>query len=764
MKQAKYIWVGVRESDISDTNGLFSGSITLFGSGDHENWSMERHQHRRVNHNSDCPGYDNFFQNAIRQVLENEVDSRFFQYDPLDGMNFPKDLQDKFCFQNEYSLLRFLNQKTKLKPWAEQYVSVLPYQLLPGRVCNSEHLRQIFPDEEAVVIQQDHSCGGTGTFLARLDPTSFPQLPVENDELCIVTTFQANSVSVNIHVALYPEHTMLFPPSLQIIDQEHDCLEYLGADFSAYCALPSFEQECIKGAAIKVGDALRNLGYRGICGIDFILVGGSCYFMEVNPRFQASTALLNRYLSSLHLPCLQEYHIDAFSHLSPVLPGPPAFAQGSFYTYHYLAEQEHQLHWLWNALKESEHFSLCDDCLSWTDELEPGCYVFQLHSSFAISSITYQHTLRLHPNVRLSPFALSDCHEFANLLRLKILLLSRGISITPEAWRLGRSLGGVDWEEFCAITVYIFHEFFITAPCMECWHDISPLQLDVRPEDTAFILQYYGRDLLPVEIMPEDPCGQLKTRSGHFFKDIVYLNPDRLRVYHRNGCALQNAGIGCKFCDLYGVEDDFSFDEICEALSHYWKNPRIEHYLIGGGSELSADRTEALFKLVRYLHKHGNQKHIYLMSQPISDLKTLQRLKDYGITEIAFNIEMFDRDLAHLVMPGKSQNTLQDYFYSLKNAVSLWGNSGNVRSVLLLGFDELGQFAQGIEDLCRIGVAPILSLFRPCQGTPLESYMPLDETSVLMYYETANRICKDFGMKIGPSCKACQNNTIALDM
>lgn len=763
MEQAKYIWVGIRESDISDTNDLFSGSITIFGSGNNANWSMERHQHRRINHNGDCSGYNTFFQNAMYQVLENEPNSRFLQYDPLDGMDFPKEFQDKFCFQNEYSLLLFLGSKLKLKPWAEQYVSVLPYQILPGRVCDLEHLRQIFPNEEAMVIQRDYSCGGTGTFLVRLASTGFPHLPVESDELCMVTPFQANSVSVNVHVALYQEYTMLFSPSVQIIDQEHDCLEYLGSDFSAYHTLSLAEQTCVKRAAAAVGDALRNLGYRGVCGIDFILAGGNCYFMEVNPRFQASTALLNRYLSSLQFPSVQEYHIDAFSHFLPSLPDPPALAQGSCYTHHYQAGQDHQLRWLWNLLKESEHFSLCDDSLCWTDELEPGCYVFQLQSRSAISCITYQHKLRLHPNVKLSPFALNDRYGFSNLLHLKILLLSRGISISPQAWQLSQSLGGVDWEEFCAITVRIFQEFFITAPCMERWHSISPMQLDAKLGEASFVLRYYGLELFPVEIMLEDPCGQLKTKGGHFIKDIIYLNPDRLRVYHRNGCVLQNAGEGCKFCDLYGVENDFSFDEIQEALSHYWGNPRVEHYLIGGGSESSADRCEPIIELAQYLHKHDH-KHIYLMSQPISDLHTLRRLKDVGVTEVAFNIEMFDRDLARLIMPGKSKNTLQDYFDSLKNAVSLWGNSGNVRSVLLLGFDDLKLFAWGIEKLCQIGVAPILSLFRPCPGTPLEDYMPLDESSVLMYYEMADRVCKNFGIKIGPSCKACQNNTVALDM
>lgn len=107
---------------------------------------------------------------------------------------------------------------------------------------------------------------------------------------------------------------------------------------------------------------------------------------------------------------------------------------------------------------------------------------------------------------------------------------------------------------------------------------------------------------------------------------------------------------------------------------------------------------------------------------------------------------------------------MEYYLDSLENAVSVWGNSGNVRSALLLGFDNLKDFSQGIRRLCQIGVSPILSLYRPCSGTLLSGYMPVDEQTALLYYETANQICKEYGIKLGPACKACQNNVVVLDM
>lgn len=757
------IWIGTRQSDIADTNQIFDGSITIFGSGEDGNYSMEHDLHRRIDHNGECAGYEDFVQRTMGNVLADFPYSRFVQYAPLDGAKLPAELQDRFCYQNDYTLIEFLEHKLALKQWAAKYVPVLPYHIISGRECNFSNLRELFPDQEYVVIQRDSSCGGEGTFLISLNEKKMPVLPVEADELCIVTAFQINSISVNIHAVLYPEQTVLFPPSIQIIDQEHVKLEYLGADFSAYSTVCTKERELALKTTAAICDRLRRLGYRGVCGVDLLLTDEACYFMEVNPRFQASTALLNSYLLSLGIPSVQEYHMDSFEQNTSRLPDPPEFAKGSFFIYHFRQDRENQLYWLWNKLQNMDSVSLCDDHLCWQNVLDDNCYIFQLRCKDAISSLTYQHTLRVHPNIRLSSFALEDRWEFSNLLRLKLLLLSRGVFITPRSWDTMQDIGGVDWEEFSAVTIRVFQKLWITAPCMEDWHELSPLQLDILPDGDKPVLCYYGKVLFPIEIMPKDSCGELQTAKGHRLKDIVYLNPDRLRIYHRNGCALQDLGIGCKFCDLFGEEEDFDFDDICEALSYYWQNPRVKHFLIGGGSELYTEQCGSILRLAEYLHAHSD-KNIYLMSQPICDLEVLRRLQRLGVTEVSFNIEVFNRSLAREIMPGKARNTLEYYLDSLENAVSVWGNSGNVRSALLLGFDNLKDFSQGIRRLCQIGVSPILSLYRPCSGTLLSGYMPVDEQTALLYYETANQICKEYGIKLGPACKACQNNVVVLDM
>lgn len=759
----QYIWLGIRESDIAYTDKLFCGSVTIFGSNQNGNHSMEYKTHSRINHNQDCPGYYSFFQNEIQQILQKDPGVRFIQYDPLDCSLFPEDLQTKFVFQNDYKLLNELGKKIHVKQMLSDKVPVLPYQLIRGCACSIENLRKIFPAEQNFVIQRDFSCGGSGTFLVSCADGfhNMPKLPEE--ELCMVTPFQAHSISVNIHSVIYAEDIVLFSPSIQIIDQEHTCLEYLGADYSAYQTLSEEEQLRVTKNAYIICTFLQSRGYRGVCGIDMLLSNGDCYFMEINARFQASSALLNRNLAKNGFPSLHEYHCDAFLHAAAAYPKPPLYSNGSFLTVHYHKEQREQLVWLQNTVKEANDFHLCDDCLNWNFTLEDGCYVFQIWKDTQISSVTFQHTLRLHPNLRLSPFSITAEEEYPNLFQIKILLLARGVSITPLAWDVAKQSGGVDWWEFSAVTLLLFHRFWVTAPCMEVWHSLSPLQIDADKERQTFFLKYYGRRLFPVEIMPEDPHGKLRTSGGHYYRDIAYLNPDRLRIYHRDGCILQSQGLGCQFCDLYGVGSPFRFSEVEEVLNVYWDDPRIEHFLIGGGSGAPKDEYAKILHLADHLHLHSS-KHIYLMSQPIREPELLQQLCEHGITEVAFNIEVFDPAIARKIMPGKSRHTTEDYITSLRHAVSIWGQNGAVRSAVLVGFDSISTFKNGIKQLCELGVTPILSLFRPCPGTPLEYYMPLDEISILEFYQAAYTICQEYGLRPGPSCKACQNNTIALDL
>ena len=757
------VWLGIRESDINNTGSLFDGSVTIFGSNKNSNISMEGVLGRRINHNGECPGYDEFYRSTISKLIKKYPEVKFIQYDSLDFKDFPKDMQEHFLYFNDYALLEKLNHKHALKHSVSGIVNVLPNVIKEWEDITLKNLKETFPENTCFVLQKDFSCGGSGTFLYKPKKSIDISRFIAKNEKVMVAPYIANNVSVNVQCVIYEEESVFFAPSIQLVDQKHINLEYLGSDFSAYNCLDSDEKLQVKEVSLKIAEKLRKMGYRGICGIDLILAEGTCYFMEVNARFQASSALLNRYLSKQGMPSLIEYHIDSFRNKRCTIGRAKESAEGSCYTVHYRSDYAKRIRWLYKAVRKAKGFELIDDNFSESIDFEEGCYAFQIYKDAAVSCVTFQHQVRIHPSMNYPTFDLSGEQIYENILKLKILALARGVHINKSAWDLAAVLGGVDWYEFEAVTFKLPCEIWITAPCMDEWHELSPLALEGDALPHKFYLTYYEEVLCEVEIMPEDSVSLLKSKGGHFIRDLVYLNPDRLRVYHRDGCVLQDIGKGCQFCDLFGTGCPIAFEEIKEALDLYWDNPRIEHYMIGGGSDYPRKEYESIKRIARYIHSKCD-KHIYLMTLPYNSTEKLVGLRNCGVTEVGFNLEIFDPAIAKAVMPGKASHSLSYYLASLKKATKVFGNNGEVRSAVLVGFDDFDTFCNGIRKICETGATPILSLYRMGRETSLASYMPLDEYETLKFFNAATNICKEYSVRLGPSCKSCQNNTLALDL
>ena len=246
------------------------------------------------------------------------------------------------------------------------------------------------------------------------------------------------------------------------------------------------------------------------------------------------------------------------------------------------------------------------------------------------------------------------------------------------------------------------------------------------------------------------------TPSGSAVSDIILLATDRLRIRYEPRCIFASIGKGCRFCEeehivrAFNTADVMYAYDLCRGLNH-------DHLMIGGGTGQSWER---IIKITSYVRSMEPTKPISLMSVP-PPVDILQDLKGSGITDVSFNIEIFDQDLAKEIMPGKGTIPRETYFRTLKSAVSIFGK-GNVRSMIMLGFDDKETICSGVERLCSIGVIPVLSIFRPMPGTPLENRLPPENRWVCEVYRECESICSGYGLFIGPPCEKCQNNVVAL--
>jgi predicted ATP-grasp superfamily ATP-dependent carboligase len=133
----------------------------------------------------------------------------------------------------------------------------------------------------------------------------------------ILFTKYIHGPSLNINAVVKDENIVLSYPSVQILgvpELSDKTMTYCGNDYAISLSLdPTLVKKTYELTKL-IGGTLREMGYRGIFGIDFISDdSGNLFPVELNPRFQGSTQLL----TNLQINCgetpLSIEHILAFS-------------------------------------------------------------------------------------------------------------------------------------------------------------------------------------------------------------------------------------------------------------------------------------------------------------------------------------------------------------------------------------------------------------------------------------------------------------------
>ena len=553
---------------------------------------------------------------------------------------------------------------------------------------------------------------------------------------------------------------VVLPASIQLIDVSTNSFEYQGADFIAYRHLPQSIKDKVLQYSLVIGERLRRSGYLGICGVDYITTEQEVYFSEINPRFQSSTFLLNCALSEKQLDySVQKLHLDAFFHNRCQYSIPSFDVNYSYYKVVYSTAHKNRIKNLAEQAIASEAVAYIDDELSWDIKLEEQTYLYKLLFTQNISAVAPDYKLIIHSNLDVNVGFNKPIDLQKYMLELKIMLLSHGITLSADAQRNLEQTTGINHEEFDAIDLIIYDKYYISVPYCANLTELSPFQVKIKNEQLW--LFYCNEGLTSVVIRGTDSLAGEVTKSGLKYSEVCYLGHDRLRIYHQLGCFFKQNSCGCGFCDLDNDNRALTFETIMEVIDAYAEHTNIKHYLIGGGSQNPQDAYEHICNIAEYVKLKTN-KPIYLMSLPVNDEKILEKLKQAGITEVAFNIEVFNRKLAQKYMPGKGSISLQTYYAALKKAVRIWGNTGNVRSIVIVGLEPKESLLKGIEELCKMGVSPILSLLKPIPGTPLQHMLPPCDVEILDIVIKVEQLCEKYNIELGPSCRYCEDNTLKI--
>lgn len=751
-------WVGIRESDLLAVDGLYSGSITFFGSGKNGNRCLFQGKTARKDHNQKDPLFERFYTQTMQQVLQEDPVARFMFYNQ--DMIYYTDpiLREHIICYNKQGILQALNNKMLCKLWLKEQVPLLPSIQMFGTEISRTRIEKYMPNERAFVIQPDFSSGGHNTYLLT-DKNDIKVLKRLNPAtLYTVSPYKEDAISINIHGIAYRDGFQLYPASIQLIRKKQDQLLYEGGDFPAFSTLSIKVRNRLYSISEQVSEELVNIGYLGVYGIDLIVVKDDVYFMEINPRFQASTPVLNYELwlrggASIHQCC-----IEAFNG-SCVCGGPRDFLglEVNYSIFSYTADEvgtQFSNHIWQKYFPNHPEFSLLSDGYHPEVSASAGAYLFRAIFRHNLVSL-FPEGMRLLESITGFPNV-----EINSPMQLKTMLIIYGITISDQV--LSRMERNLREGNFSAVDIDIaVHGLHLTVNCPYITWPSEYSPFDVRIQNGEFELFFFDTPVSPVQFRYESPLNREQTSSGVKYSSVAFLATDRLRINYRPICYYKSTGQGCMFCNLPENNIPYCEKDIQEIVDHYLRDEDFRHILIGGGSADPDSQFQEIIRLTKFLHQKTD-KPLYLMSLPPKDPKLIQDLYKAGISEMAFNIEIFNRSMAAKYMPGKGLIPLKRYMDSLAEAAKWLGRSGNVRSMLILGFDPKETLFEGIRALCEIGVQPMLSVFRPLAGTPLEMMLPPGLNDLIEIFDCAMSICAEYGLSLGPSCPSCQNNTLSL--
>lgn len=743
----KIYYIGIRQSDIDYSRNYFKGCIAMFSKSDGAKYTM------RPNQNKPCHEFFPYLERIYNSKHLN-VKDKYMTYNPTIAYGLDNKMHNKFICLNDSNLINFLNDKCSCKLWLNQNeIPIVEFKTESGNEIIKKGL-EIFKEAEMLVFQSNHGGGGIGTFVVskqNFDAIKNKILPLKQ---YMISKYLPNSISVNAHIFISEKQTVLSPASIQIIEMTDSQLCYRGADYIAFDLLPQDCKSEIKRLSFKIANLLRDKNYRGVAGIDFIVdKNGKVYCSEINPRFQASSILLDNYLANstkkekIAAKSIYELNEQAFkNNMKTSLSFEDKISLSCYYYY----KEDLSLNFFENKINIFKQNDVIIDLdgLSFDDKFDNNSYMFRAVFNHQICSISPDNELWINNNIRIEK-------EPEDITQLKIALLNQGV-------RLSKTMDNVKVGVYNSIDIsFSGNKFHADHIDINCAVDInlsrySPFLLNL--EDNK--LYYYNIELGTFDIEYD-----MLSDFSEYERKILYLATDRLRIKLTNGCEYKNRGLGCKFCNVPPSIKHFSINDIKSALKKLKeKNIAFRHILIGGGTCLDEKIWDEIIELAKFLKsdKFFADKPISLMSIfPPSD--KLSALKDAGIVEVAFNLEIADEELAKKYMPGKYNS--KEYFYNRMNEVVKVFGRGNVRSALLVGLDKHNNLINMVNEMAKNNIIPCLSAFRALPNAGLGvSLHPTNEYLYMFYIESKEMLGKSSSSikELGPSCKRCGNNMLII--
>lgn len=219
------------------------------------------------------------------------------------------------------------------KPWVETELAAHGVPTIPWRYFADDDRALLgeWVRGRRFVLRANYSDGGRGLELA--DRGAILPTPIHDGGFIAAAPFLDPNVPLNVSGCVFPNGDVTVrSPSIQLVGIP-SCTRrrfgYCGNDFAAvHGAIGDEGLDGLERVALMTGQWLHRRGYLGAFGIDALVHEGEVYLVEINPRFQGSSAAASSILAAAGVADIYLDHLAALLGIEGCSEYPPLREQG----------------------------------------------------------------------------------------------------------------------------------------------------------------------------------------------------------------------------------------------------------------------------------------------------------------------------------------------------------------------------------------------------------------------------------------------------
>lgn len=279
----------------------------------------------------------------------------------------------------------------------------------------------------------------------------------------------------------------------------------------------------------------------------------------------------------------------------------------------------------------------------------------------------------------------------------------------------------------------------------------SPWTLEVE-DDIARL--FHEGEYVQEAGLPERPTYYGRTLSDGSLSDnvIAVAGEQTPGFFLYPECYYFNEGTFCRFCSLKPtrrtvadeLEIDFENKRLAEATRLFQNTPWRDIPLVSitaGTARTDEETQRGIIDKIRTVYKAMDPKvPIHALVHPPHDFSLIDEYRDAGTTSIAFNIEVYDRELFAKIAPGKDRDYGYDkWMDAVRYALDVFGDY-NVFCGLVWGLEPSENVKRAHREYLDQGIGITSNIFHNDPKTPMRRHLHPSERYIMELAEDQGRL------------------------